>query len=84
MTNPYITTWQNTIKTIIYAYDLIEPLTEENKKELIKQLAEKQYKLLEENRPDKTKEMLEQANEQQKEMINYLINVKETGILWVY
>lgn len=81
MNNPYITTWKNTIKTIIYAYDLEEPLSEEDEKNLIKELAEKQYKMLEDARPDKTKTMLEQANEQQKEMINYLINVKETGIL---
>lgn len=82
--NQYIQTWKNTIKILIDHKKLIyETLSYNNGQEYtlsmqindIRELASKQLKMLDENRPNKDESMYKQANEIQKEFIDYLEQV---------
>lgn len=75
--NIYILTWKNTINTLIKANKLLLDKIYTTSKESndIRELASKQLSILDETKPDKSKSLYKQANEQQKEFIDYLEKV---------
>ena len=72
--NPYIQTWKKTIDVIINVYEILQKdnYTLSKKSNDIRELASKQLKILDDGRPNKDKSLYSQANEQQKEFVDYL------------
>ena len=75
--NRYIETWKATINVIITSYKTLlqQAYTITKESNDIRELASKQLKLLDEGRPNKDESMYKQANDEQKEFIDYLAKV---------
>lgn len=77
--NTYIITWKGTVEIIIAGIKMLSPETDT--KEWLQNYAKNQIKDIEQKRPNKVLTALEQANPEQKELLQYLAKVAETGEL---